>query len=113
MHELGIVYEVINIVDRFSKENNITKVDKIVLEIGQLSQSIPRFIKECYPAAVSETPYEDTTLEIIELPANAECKDCNEVYDVIVEKKICPNCSCEEYELISGQEFNIKEVVAY
>jgi len=40
MHELGIVYEVIKIVDGFVEENNITKVDKIVLEIGQLSQAI-------------------------------------------------------------------------
>lgn len=113
MHELGIVYEVINIVDRFSKENNIMKVDKIVLEIGQLSQSIPRFIEECYPAAVSETPYEETKLEIIILPANAKCKACGEVYNIIQHRKICPQCAGEEHDLVSGQEFNIKEIVAY
>ena len=33
MHELGIVYEVIKVVDRFVKDNQLTKVDKIVLEI--------------------------------------------------------------------------------
>lgn len=113
MHELGIVYEVIKVVDRFSKENNITKVDKIVLEIGELSQSIPRFIEECYPAAVSDTPYEDTKLEIIVLLANGKCKACNEVYNIIKNRKICPRCSGEKYDLISGQEFNIKEVIAY
>lgn len=113
MHELGIVYEVINIVDRFSKENNIMKVDKIILEIGQLSQSIPRFIEECYPAAVNETPYEETKLEIIILPANAKCKACSEVYNIIQHRKICPQCAGEEHYLISGQEFNIKEIVAY
>lgn len=113
MHELGIVYEVINIVDRFSVENNITKVDKIVLEVGRLSQAVPRFIRECYPAAVNGTKYEETKLEIIELPANAKCKECNEIYDVIEYRKICPKCNGEEYKLISGQEFNIKEVVAY
>ena len=43
MHELGIVYEVISVVDHFVKENEIMAVDKIVLEIGQLSQAIPRF----------------------------------------------------------------------
>lgn len=112
MHELGIVYEVINIVDGFAKENNLTTVDKIVLEVGQLSQAIPRFIEECYPAAVNETAYEDTKLEIIVLPANGKCKVCNEVYNIIDYRKICPKCHGEEYYLISGQEFNIKEVVA-
>ena len=71
MHELGIVYEVIKIVDAFAVENNLTRVDTIILEIGQLSQTIPHFVEACYPAAVSETPYEDTKLEIIVLPGSA------------------------------------------
>lgn len=113
MHELGIVYEVIKIVDRFSKENNITKVDKIVLEIGRLSQAIPRFVEECYPAAVDETVYEETKLEIVVVPAYGRCKECNDVYDIIEYRKVCPLCKGEDYEIISGQEFNIKEIVAY
>ncbi len=113
MHELGIVYEVINIVDKFVVENQLKVVDKIVLEVGQLSQAIPRFIEECYPAAVSETVYEATKLEIIVLPAIAECAECQTHYNIIDHRKVCPNCSGEAYELISGQEFNIKEVVAY
>lgn len=112
MHELGIVYEVIKVVDNFVKENNITRVEKIVLEIGQLSQAIPRFIEECYPAAVDQTPYEDTKLEIITLPANGKCKTCGEIYNIIEHRKICPNCKAEDFHLISGEEFNIKEVVA-
>lgn len=112
MHELGIVYEVIKIVDSFVLENNLKKVDKIILEIGQLSQAIPRFIEECYPAAVSETAYEETKLEIEVLPANAQCDNCSEVYNIIEHRKVCPKCGGEKYRLISGEEFNIKEIVA-
>lgn len=113
MHELGIVYEVIKIVDAFAVENKLTKVDKIILEIGELSQAIPRFIESCYPAAVSETAYEDTKLEIITIPAKGECAVCHTVFNVIQHRKICPECQAEDFSLISGQEFNIKEVVAY
>jgi hydrogenase nickel incorporation protein HypA/HybF len=113
MHELGIVYEVIKIVDGFVKENELTRVDKIVLEVGQLSQAIPRFLEECYPAAVSETDYEETRLEIEVLPANGRCNNCNEIYNVVDNKRICPECGGDEYQLVSGQEFNIKEIVAY
>ncbi len=112
MHELGIVYEVIKVVDNFVKENNIVRVEKIVLEIGQLSQAIPRFIEECYPAAVDETFFADTKLEIITLPAKGQCKACEEIYNIIEHKKVCPKCQSEDYKLISGEEFNIKEVVA-
>lgn len=113
MHELGIVYEVIKIVDSFVIENQLTKVDKIVLEIGQLSQAIPRFIEACYPAAVHETPYEETRLEIITLPAMGQCLSCETAYNIVETRKVCPNCGAEAFELLSGQEFQIKEIVAY
>ncbi|MCT4545280.1 MAG: hydrogenase maturation nickel metallochaperone HypA [Vallitalea sp.] len=113
MHELGIVYEVIKIVDGFVKENELIRVDKIVLEVGQLSQAIPRFLEECYPAAVSETDYEETKLEIEVLPANGRCNNCNEIYNVVDNRRVCPKCGGDEYQLVSGQEFNIKEIVAY
>lgn len=112
MHELGIVYEVVKIVDGFVAENQLSRVEKIVLEIGQLSQAIPRFIEECYPAAVSETPYENTELEIIVMPANGMCNSCGNIYNIVDNRRVCPSCGNDDFKLISGQEFNIKEIVA-
>lgn len=113
MHELGIVYEVIKVVDRFVVENQLTEVQKIVLEIGALSQAIPRFIESCYPAAIHDTPYVDTALEIQIVPAIGTCKVCGEQYNVVETRKVCPNCQSEAFELVTGREFNIKEIVAY
>lgn len=113
MHELGIVYEVIKIVDNFSKENNLSEVKKIVLEVGQLSQAIPRFIEQCYPAAVDDTPYENTELEIVTIPAMGKCKSCNHLYNVVDNRRICPECNEANFNLISGEEFNIKEIAGY
>jgi len=112
MHELGIVYEIIKVVDGFVKENNLKKVEKIVLEIGQLSQAIPRFIEECYPAAVDDTAYAGTALEIETLPALGKCRGCGEVYNIVDNHKICTECRGDSFDLISGKEFNIKEIVA-
>lgn len=112
MHELGIVYEVIKVVDGFVAENQLERVDKIVLEVGQLSQAIPRFLEECYPAAVSETAYEKTQLEIEVVPAIASCNSCGETYNLIEQRKVCPKCNEVNYQLMTGEEFNIKEIVA-
>lgn len=112
MHELGIVYEVIKVVDQVVKDNQLTRVEKIVLEIGQLSQAIPRFIQECYPAAVDQTAYEDTKLEIISVEAIGQCHVCHTEYNIITQHKICPSCQSTSFKLIQGQEFNIKEIVA-
>lgn len=113
MHELGIVYEVIKIVDGFAEENQLKHVEKIVLEIGELSQAIPRFIEECFPAAVADTCYENTQLEIIVEPADGICTKCETVFNIISHRKTCPKCGAQAFKPISGQAFNIKEIVAY
>ncbi|MBU0956554.1 MAG: hydrogenase maturation nickel metallochaperone HypA [Spirochaetes bacterium] len=112
MHELGIVYEVIKVVDGYVCEHGLSRVEKIVLEIGQLSQAIPRFIEECYPAAISGTRYEETRLEIIVVPAEGRCKQCAEIFNVVEQRRVCPKCQSADFCLVSGQEFEIKEIVA-
>ncbi|MBL8967680.1 MAG: hydrogenase maturation nickel metallochaperone HypA, partial [Spirochaetaceae bacterium] len=41
MHELGVVIEIVKTVEDFAKANGVTKVDTIVLQIGELSSIIP------------------------------------------------------------------------
>ncbi|MCX7694423.1 MAG: hydrogenase maturation nickel metallochaperone HypA [Caloramator sp.] len=113
MHELGVIIEVVKYVEDFAKKNKLTKIDTLVLQIGELSAMIPRYIEACYPAAVDGTMLQDTKLKIEILPANAICKECSNVFNVIQNDKVCPNCKSEVWELLCGKEFMIKEIVAY
>jgi hydrogenase nickel incorporation protein HypA/HybF len=112
MHELGVVIEIVKTVENFAKENGVSKIDKLVLQIGELSSMIPKYIEACYPAAVDATIMEQTKLEIEILPGNGICKQCNNVFNFIQEKGKCPKCESKNIELISGREFMIKEIVA-
>lgn len=113
MHELGVVINVIENVQEFAKKNGVTKIDTIVLQVGELSSMIPKFIKACYPVAVDGTSLEDTKLEIEILPGNARCKTCSEVFNLIENNGTCPKCQRKEFEILSGKEFMIKEIIAY
>ncbi len=112
MHELGVVIEVIKTVSSFARNNRLTKIDTIVLQIGELSSMIPKYIEECYPAAVDGTALEETKLKIEVLPANAICKECNYVFNIIKNQSQCPECESKEWGLLCGKEFVIKEVIA-
>jgi hydrogenase nickel incorporation protein HypA/HybF len=112
MHELGVVMEVIKIVEKAMKDNDLIQVEKIVLQIGEVSSMIPRYIHECFPAAVDGTALEKTELEIEILCANALCKDCRKVYPLVPTKGVCPHCGSNRKELLGGREFNIKEIIA-
>ena len=113
MHELGVVIEVVKTVERVSVEQNLKKIDTVVLQIGELSSMIPRYVEQCYPAAVDGTILEGTKLQIEVLPGNALCKECNKVFRLLEHNRQCPICGSQHWELLSGREFYIKEIVAY
>ena len=112
MHELGVVFEVIKTVQVFAEKNGLTKFDKLVLQIGELSSMIPKYIEACYPAAVDGTQLQEMKLEIEILPGNGICKQCNKVFNIIENKQTCPHCGSKNWSLLCGREFMIKEIVA-
>ncbi len=112
MHELGIVMHIAETVLELMKEEELTEVRKIVLQVGELSAVIPRYLMECYPAAVDGTALEKTELEIEILPGNGKCRACGEVYNLLKNKRICPKCGADHFEFLSGDEFNLKEILA-
>ncbi|MDC7228453.1 MAG: hydrogenase maturation nickel metallochaperone HypA [Spirochaetales bacterium] len=112
MHELGIVYEIAKTVENVVEQNGLSRVEAIILQIGELSTVIPKYIRDCYPAAVDGTMLEETELKIEILPGNARCSDCGKIYNVIKNRGLCPDCGGREREILSGREFMIKEIVA-
>lgn len=112
MHELGIVAEIVRVVENIAKEQNVEKVDTLVLQIGELSSVVPYYVEQCYPAASFGTMLEHTKLKIEILPANGRCKSCGRVYGVVEHRRECPGCHSSEVELLCGREFMIKEIVA-
>lgn len=112
MHELSIVMNVVQKVEAFARENGLTKVDTLVLQVGELSSMIPRYIEACYPAAVDGTSLQETKLRIEIMPGNGMCKGCNTVFNLPENHNTCPKCGGEQWEILSGKEFMIKEIIA-
>lgn len=111
MHEIGVLFEVIKSVERFAKENDVEKIETLVLQIGELSSMIPKYMKTLYPAAIEDTILQGSKLEIEILPANGLCKDCKKVFNLMENNGICPICGKKNFEILSGKEFFIKEIV--
>lgn len=111
MHELSVCFEVIKTLQELVAENELTEVQSITLEIGELSSMIPKYMQECFPAAVDGTMFEQTKLEIEVIPGLGKCRSCSLLYQLLPVNGVCPQCGTKDFELISGKEFNIKEIV--
>ena len=72
MHELGILYNIVEQVLKVVDDNGLSEVEAIVLQVGEMSPVIPKYLHNCYPAAVEGTILEKTTLETEVLPASRE-----------------------------------------
>ena len=115
MHELGLVFEVLNREKGAVEENQIEpqQVAAVVLDVGEASTVVPKYMKECWPAAVDRTEYEHVDLKINELTAVVECKQCGNLYEYLNNDRKCPKCGCEKAALVTGKEFQLKEILLY
>ena len=111
MHELGVVMEVARVVEAFARENEVEEVNTIVLQVGELSSMVPKYIYDVYPATVDGTMLEKTRLDIEIIPGNGRCGECETVFNILENRAVCPNCQSTQFELLSGREFYIKEIV--
>ena len=110
MHEIGIVRSMCKTVMDYARENNVKQIDEIVCEIGELSLVVPEYVTKLYPVVAEGTPLEKTKLVIEMVPGMAECDDCDEIFNVVANEGYCPNCGSFEKTVLSGLDFNIKEI---
>ena len=106
MHELGTVFYVIREVEQVVEENHLTKVASVTLEIGEVSGIIPYYLTDCWQYL------KEAELKIETVPAVTFCEDCKQTYPTVKYAKICPHCKSEHTYLVSGNEYNIKEIEA-
>ena len=113
MHELRTIYYVIDTVEKLAAENDLKEVASITLEIGEVSGIIPEYLSDFWLYARKKTElFKETELKIEPIKAVTYCQDCAQTYPTIPQGKICPHCGSGNTFLITGNEYNIKEIEA-
>lgn len=113
MHELGTVFYVIEQVEQVCRDNDLSTVGSVTLQIGEVSGTIPEYIVDCWNWAKKKNDFvKDAEIKIETLEAVTYCEDCQKTYPTMRYKKICPYCGSEHTYLLTGNEYNIKEIEA-
>ena len=110
MHEMGVVLNIVNSAEQVAKTNNAQRVVCLVLQIGELSGVMPRFVEMCWPAAIQDTLLATSKLVIEEIPGDVTCKTCGKAYNLLKHESICPACAAKEWDILSGRDVMIKEI---
>ena len=114
MHEVGIISSMLKTIEEVMEQEQLTKVEKIVLQVGELSGVLPHYMEICFPAAVYQTQFQDTKLELDVVEGIAKCKRCGLEFNGLKYDLTCPDCgNRDEFERLSGSELIIKEIQGY
>ena len=112
MHELGLCDALLRTVRDTAKKEELTHVESVTLELGELSGVVPRYMADCWEAVIDGTEYAGTKLVIEEIPGVARCLDCGAEFHSNAEILRCPVCSGNKLMPIGGRDMTIKEIEA-
>lgn len=111
MHELGIVFYIIDDVKEVAAANAVTSVRRVTLQLGEVSGVIPSYLQDAWTWACRREPLMDgCELVVEELPAVTLCEDCGAEYGTVAHGRTCPVCGSERTYLLRGNEVTIKEI---
>lgn len=73
MHEAAIAKEVFDIAQQAMAENGLTRLTRVVMDIGEYSAVVPEQLQLVFRIAVHNTAMDGCALEIHDLPGELAC----------------------------------------
>lgn len=111
MHELGIVFKIIEDVEEVAAENNLRRVSSVTLQVGEVSGIVPEYLADCWRWACDKRDLmRGCELVIDTVPALTHCEACGTDYPTVEHGRICPQCGSERTYLLQGNETIITEI---
>lgn len=110
MHELGLIVDVVDMVERIASEEKLSDIKKVVLDVGEMYFIVPSLMQSVYRAAAKGTRLEGSELVLNMIPATAQCLGCGSTFNPLQEDGICPACANSDYRVTAGKEFEIRQI---
>ena len=110
MHETTLMQNLIATVMEAVKKHNVTRVNRVVLSVGKLSNALPDALIFAFEALTQGGILQGAELEIEYLPVIARCRACGREYQADGFPIICPDCESKNFTIISGDEVYIKSI---
>lgn len=110
MHEMSVAAAIHEQVLAVAKQNNLTQVTEVRLRIGQLRLIVPEALSLAWEAIREGSIASKASLAMVEVPARARCKACNQEYQPEWPVFLCPNCGKANVEILTGEELVLEQI---
>lgn len=111
MHELGIVFYIVDMVEELGREHDLGSVAKVNLRLGEVSGVIPDYLQDCWRWAADKSELLHGCELVIEpVDAVTVCNSCGRTYPTVEFGKICPHCMSPDTVLLQGNEMELDSI---
>jgi hydrogenase nickel incorporation protein HypA/HybF len=110
VHEYSIVQALLDQCEETARQNNATKVIKIVVKIGVMSGIEIELLKTAFDTFKEETMCATAKLIINRQPIIVRCCNCLEESILKKEEYSCPKCQSTELNVIDGEDMYLMQL---
>ena len=110
MHEMSLCESIVRTLEEQAGVQDYRRVRTVWLEIGALAGVEPRALRFGFDVVTRGTLAEQARLEIVGLPGEAWCFDCQQTVEVAQRFDPCPRCQGFRLQVTGGDQMRIKEL---
>jgi hydrogenase nickel incorporation protein HypA/HybF len=110
MHELSVTESILEIAERYARQNEAKRVTALNLVIGRLASIVDDSVQFYWDIVSQETLCAGSTLHFERIPAKLICLDCNNEYTLDSELVPCPSCGSPKVQVTSGEQFYLDSI---
>jgi len=109
MHEATIAQSLFEVISSEVKKQN-SKPVSAKITCGAFSGINNEALSFAFEAISKDTDCEGLKLDIEQKPIQAKCKKCAGVFPLDLHKPNCPNCRCDDFELLPDAPLMLEEI---
>jgi hydrogenase nickel incorporation protein HypA/HybF len=110
MHEYSIVQSLLDQCEQNAKDNNATKIIKVVVKIGVMSGVEPDLLQTAFDTFKEGTMCEECEYIQNIQPIIIKCHKCKEKSTLDKNEYCCPKCKSIELDVIDGEELMLMQL---
>jgi hydrogenase nickel incorporation protein HypA/HybF len=110
MHEMSLTEGILDIIQEEARKRHFARVRVVRLEVGAIGHVEASSLAFCFDAVMRGTIAEGAELDIVAIPGEGWCFDCEKATPLTERFGACAFCGGRHVHMTAGDELRVKEM---
>lgn len=110
MHEYSIVQALLDSCEDYAKQNDASKVTKVIVKIGVMSGVEPDLLETAFNTFKEESICAEAEFIMNIQAIKVSCNDCSQESELKKLEYLCPSCKSDDLKIIDGEDMYLMQL---